>query len=691
METKEISRERLPKIKYAKNNVETVCSYNNGISPLEQVLNNTDKSVYLVAMAGQGKTTTLRTLWLDYLCGKSEIPCLYIELKFLDAYKADSAIRNYISNEYKIDMDKIDLSTPVVLLLDGADELREEFRSKGWFASECGEILKKFRLVISERSYQIGVDGGKEKTSYGLDISKMQICELCELEGDQISTTGVKVEENTALYNLLKNNMMLSMYSDLKPYRVDIDQDSITAGKLIDLYFNIAFKAKFVKKYYNFSYDEIELYEEIRKVEGLKRGDCQGDSRKIYDALQELSEVFEFLKDFSIWFFEEESLGVGIYRSILKEQVKINLETIDSISILKYNNDSYLGEKDDSYYWDNEIYQGYFAACKLRDILNSLREGKPILKPALSYFQEEIISYTAYMFWNREHRCSYSSSVYLTILYACEMLDLNSKADIENFRNEVKERLAENEDRDVQSLVLDMDDIFSTYSVIKGWGFPNYTTEVSKHQFSACKLLNNIIIPEGIVKIGTAAFGGCSNLNKITLPNTLIELGGDVFAGTKIISLELPESLEKIDGRAFAGSAIERIKLTPKIKKIERGAFANSMHLKEIIIPDGLEEIGDCCFTDLWFTAFTWGEHYAPLEYINLPHSLKYIGNGAFFRCKLKKIFLPKSIERMGDSVFSFCVNLTDIYCEHEKQPEMWDKNWLDGCGAKVHWGCKAE
>lgn len=683
MSAKGISKKRLSNIKCLGNNEEKIFSYNETESPLEQVLKSTDKSLYLVAMAGQGKTATLRALWLDFLCGDFEIPCFYIELKFLDKNKQARAIHSYVSNEYKIDLDKIDSSPQVVLLLDGVDELREEFRSKGWFASECVELLKKFRLVISERTYQIGGDRGKEKTSYGLDISQMQLCELCELGDDQISAVGIKVVENTGLHNLLKNNMMLSMYSDLKPYRVDIDQESITAGKLIDLYFNIAFKAKFVKSYLNQLDNEVDLYEEIKKVESLERGDCQGEQRNIFYALQELSEVFEFLKEFSIWMGEEYSENLFVFvmrREDLKEKVKIDLTALDNTSILKLQNDNY--------YWDNEVYRTYFAACKLRDMLDSLREGKPVLRP--SFFQEKKSSYITTIYGSKDGRLKSKGSIfysfdYLARIFACEMLDLNSKADILNFRNDAKRELSLNKDKAVQSLVIDVDEGLCTYSVIKGWGFPDYATSISPLQFYGCGFIYKIVVPKQITKIGWGAFSGCGNLSEISLSNGLREIEEDVFWGTQITAIDLPESLEKLGDGAFSMTRIKKIKLPSKLKVIGKDTFANCEELKEVILPDGLEEIGVLAFGDIFDGACP------SLEQINLPSTLKHIDMMAFCNSGLRRIFLPKSIEEMGVSVFRGCINLTDIYCEHEKQPEGWDRNWLDGCNAKVHWGCKAK
>lgn len=40
-----------------------------------------------------------------------------------------------------------------------------------------------------------------------------------------------------------------------------------------------------------------------------------------------------------------------------------------------------------------------------------------------------------------------------------------------------------------------------------------------------CKSLNNVILHEGLRKIGTWAFGDCDSLKSITIPSTVKEIG----------------------------------------------------------------------------------------------------------------------------------------------------------------------
>lgn len=69
--------------------------------------------------------------------------------------------------------------------------------------------------------------------------------------------------------------------------------------------------------------------------------------------------------------------------------------------------------------------------------------------------------------------------------------------------------------------------------------------------------------------------------------------------------------------------------------------------------------------------------------------ALQCIGDEAFCGCiNLEKIFIPKSVQFIGKNAFKDCPKLT-IYCEIDKQPETWDKEWNPD-NRPVEWNAKA-
>ena len=107
---------------------------------------------------------------------------------------------------------------------------------------------------------------------------------------------------------------------------------------------------------------------------------------------------------------------------------------------------------------------------------------------------------------------------------------------------------------------------------------------------------------------------------------------------------------------------------------ITHGYAAGSLWASEVVIVDGVNEIGECAFID-----------FDSLKKITIPGSVKKIGQVAFGSCKnlewvelrdgireislqafesckgLKKITIPSSVEKIGDSAFRACEALDEV------------------------------
>ena len=70
------------------------------------------------------------------------------------------------------------------------------------------------------------------------------------------------------------------------------------------------------------------------------------------------------------------------------------------------------------------------------------------------------------------------------------------------------------------------------------------------------------------------------------------------------------------------------------------------------VIPDSVLKIEDSCFSDCEM-----------LTYVDIPSSVKEIGNLAFFKCKgFETITIPDGVESIGSDGFSYCERVTYIY-----------------------------
>lgn len=131
----------------------------------------------------------------------------------------------------------------------------------------------------------------------------------------------------------------------------------------------------------------------------------------------------------------------------------------------------------------------------------------------------------------------------------------------------------------------------------------NYTEFNFAPWYDSAKLIQRVVIGDGVTSVGDLAFYHCVNLTTVTLPSTVQSLGVLAFAGcAKLAQINLP----------------------------------------------AIEEIGRGCFYDC-----------ESLVNVILPETLVTIGEQAFFRCKsLGGITIPASVTSFGNSVFCYCDSL---------------------------------
>ncbi|MDE7154012.1 MAG: leucine-rich repeat domain-containing protein [Muribaculaceae bacterium] len=107
----------------------------------------------------------------------------------------------------------------------------------------------------------------------------------------------------------------------------------------------------------------------------------------------------------------------------------------------------------------------------------------------------------------------------------------------------------------------------------------------------------------------------------------------------------LPEGLEEIGEGAFAYAIkLEDVNFPSSLRTIKRRCFTDciSLNVNPLVIPEGVEEIGYMSFANC--KSLT-GK-------IVLPETLKIINAGAFFSCKITECNFPEGLTEIGDAAF---------------------------------------
>ena len=136
----------------------------------------------------------------------------------------------------------------------------------------------------------------------------------------------------------------------------------------------------------------------------------------------------------------------------------------------------------------------------------------------------------------------------------------------------------------------------------------------------------------------------------------------------------IPDGVVEIGESAFEDSTIRSVIIPEGVKTIGELAFSNCMFLEDVVIAPSVTTIGFRAFAECdELTVVTipegvtelppglfWG--CTSLTNVVLPRGLLRIGGGAFQGCEaLTNIYLPLSVTEIGSSAFAFCENLVSI------------------------------
>jgi hypothetical protein len=154
--------------------------------------------------------------------------------------------------------------------------------------------------------------------------------------------------------------------------------------------------------------------------------------------------------------------------------------------------------------------------------------------------------------------------------------------------------------------------------------------EIGNKVFQNCKEIEEIVLPNGIKRIGDSAFSG-SGVRKINLPEGLLQIGECAFEKTKMKEIYIPSTLAEIPRECFASSKLENISFSKGISIIREEAFV-----------------------------------YCTLNKVDIPESVKYIEKDAFYCGGVLKIRIPNGVDVSQAyirSIDNYGKKSTIIYC----------------------------
>ena len=218
--------------------------------------------------------------------------------------------------------------------------------------------------------------------------------------------------------------------------------------------------------------------------------------------------------------------------------------------------------------------------------------------------------------------------------------------------------------------------------------------KIGYEAFAYCYNVESIVIPESVTYVGNSAFTSCGdgagkklNIYISSIEQWLDCRGGNGTGGRKgysfslyvdgklVQDLVLPEGITEVPDSAFRGCNLTSVVVPKGVTKIGGYAFGGCHNLKTVSLPEGLTVVDYSAFFNC-----------VSLQSVILPNTVTTLGRRAFSGCEnMRFIVIPSSVKTIGDYAFVECKNLT-FYCEAKSKPSSWNKSW-NNWNCPVFWG----
>ena len=165
-----------------------------------------------------------------------------------------------------------------------------------------------------------------------------------------------------------------------------------------------------------------------------------------------------------------------------------------------------------------------------------------------------------------------------------------------------------------------------------------------------------VITFEGpVTEVGPYTFSK-SYLTDVVLPNCVETIRYGAFRGSGIASFRTPDALKTVESEAFRDNHLSRIygkwatedETAIVLSNGMMVAYANQTIEETLYIPTGVKGLSDALFA---------GNE--QVRHIVLPSGMESIGDSCFSHSSLETIFLPKSITSISGYAFDYCPKLS--------------------------------
>ena len=195
------------------------------------------------------------------------------------------------------------------------------------------------------------------------------------------------------------------------------------------------------------------------------------------------------------------------------------------------------------------------------------------------------------------------------------------------------------------------------------------STSIGDSAFSGCSGLESVIVGDRVTHIGEGVFSFCGGLESVVIGTGVTQISDSAFLNCpNLMGIEVAKnnfSYKSINGNLYSKDGKILIQ------------YAAGKTETNFIIPDIVETIADSAF------------RMCKLNRVEISDSVNKIEDCAFWGCtNLESVVIPESVTSVGHDIFQLSNEDLIIYCEAENKPDGWKEGW-NMSHFTVVWGYK--
>ena len=196
---------------------------------------------------------------------------------------------------------------------------------------------------------------------------------------------------------------------------------------------------------------------------------------------------------------------------------------------------------------------------------------------------------------------------------------------------------------------------------------PKSVTDIKDWAFSVCDNLASVSIEGDNTVIGQSAFANCNNLTTLNITGSVASLGTNAFQNCSKLNMvnitDLAAWCQMTLGGAYAnpldyshrlflkGEEVKNLVIPNDVTIIKDRVFEYCTNLQTVSIPNTVTSIKGYCFSGC-----------SKLTSVSIPEGVTSIGEKAFYDCSsMTSVDIPSTVTSIGKDAFSGCTALASV------------------------------